>query len=81
MNFAERLKMVLEYNHVTQRQLAKDIEVSTSTISRWCNGKGLPDVGELEKICHTLFIQPTYFMGSEPLLEKLLQKYSDGLIK
>ena len=41
---------------LTQAKLAEKIFVSEKTISKWENGKGLPDTASLPKLCEILDI-------------------------
>ena len=37
---------------ITQKELAETLLVSPQTISKWENGKAIPDIGLLKEICH-----------------------------
>lgn len=44
MNFSEKLKEIRKKEGISQEQLAEKIGVSRQAITKWENGKGLPDV-------------------------------------
>ena len=42
--------------NLTQEQLAEKLGVSNKTISKWENGKCMPDYGIIQKLCETLHV-------------------------
>lgn len=42
MNFCDIVKAVRVYLGITQEQLARDLNISFSTINRWENGRTIP---------------------------------------
>jgi transcriptional regulator with XRE-family HTH domain len=42
MNFSDIVKAVRVYLGITQEQLARDLNISFSTINRWENGRTIP---------------------------------------
>ena len=48
------LKLARQQKGLTQEQLAETLSVTTSAISKWENGKNLPDTDMLLKIALTL---------------------------
>ena len=42
--------------NLTQEQLAQQLGVSNKTISKWENGKCMPDYSIIQKLCEALFM-------------------------
>ncbi|QNB45635.1 helix-turn-helix domain-containing protein [Thermanaerosceptrum fracticalcis] len=42
MNFSDIVKAIRVYLGITQEQLARDLNISFSTINRWENGRTIP---------------------------------------
>lgn len=67
--------------NLTQMQLAQRLHVSDKTISKWENGYGLPDIGNLEPLANALGISLTELMicerkGGENHTEETAQEES-----
>ena len=54
---------------LTQAKLAEKIFVSEKTISKWENGKGLPDTSVLTKLCEVLEVSLNELLSGERLLK------------
>ncbi len=52
--FAEQLNAVRKERHITQEQLAQELSVSRTTISRWESGKVLPDIETIKHLSQVL---------------------------
>ncbi len=61
--FAERLKEVLRVKELTQYKLAKALNTSHQTVSRWCAGMREPNFDMLLAICKELDEDPNYLLG------------------
>jgi len=48
--FAELLITLRRRDNISQAQLAKELNVTTSAVSKWENGKNFPDISTFEKI-------------------------------
>ena len=59
LNFAENIRKLRRENGFTQEQLAEKIGVSNKTISKWENGKCMPDYSVVE-ILHKESILPAH---------------------
>lgn len=46
------IKSLREENNLTQEQLAEKLNVSNKSVSRWENGKTMPDLSLLDMICN-----------------------------
>lgn len=61
-NFGMRLRQARKDNKITQRDLAKMLDVSFSSISEWENGHHRPDLNILENICQILNVQASWLL-------------------
>ena len=48
--FADNLKFLLKYKGDTQSQLAKELDLTTASVSRYCSGEQIPRIDVLDKI-------------------------------
>lgn len=65
MNFCENLKKEMAYRKVTQEMLAKRLNVSQATVSRWAKGINEPDLQGLFLLCKILETTPNELLGWE----------------
>jgi len=74
-NIARKLKKLRKANHYTTQELADKVNVSQSYISRFENGRAIPDIDMLERILHALGSNLSTFFSSEmdDLPEDLIQ--------
>ena len=61
--FAERLSKVLQENQISQRDLAKKINMSQSIVNNYCTGKREPKLDVLMLICKALHETADYLLG------------------
>ena len=52
--FAQQLNAIRKERHITQEQLAQEMNVSRTTISRWESGKALPDIETIKRLSQVL---------------------------
>ena len=50
--FSENLRDLLDKQHKTQRALAKYMQVTEATASRWVNGEAMPRADKVDKMAH-----------------------------
>ena len=50
MNLSDEIKYVRQKAFLTQAEFAKELHVSFSTVNRWENGKGKPNLSALKSI-------------------------------
>lgn len=50
---------------MTQESLAEKLDVNVKSISRWENGKNMPDYSVIENLCHTLDINVNELLNGE----------------
>ena len=66
--------------NLTQEQLAEKLGVSNKTISKWENGKCMPDYSIIEELCETLSISLPELMDGEDEVEDSVRVYDDEQI-
>lgn len=62
-NTAERLKLLLDENRITQTELAKRTGLSKATVNQYVRGDNLPRQKNLTKLAKALHTTETYLMG------------------
>lgn len=63
---AKNLSHMLKLRGMTQFELASRMNVSTATISNWCNGVKLPRMDKIDKICAILQINRSDLIEDKP---------------
>lgn len=66
--------------NLTQEQLAEKLGVSNKTISKWENGKCMPDYSVIQKLCETLHVTLAELMDGEDAAAESVRTYDDGQI-
>ena len=66
--------------NLTQEQLAEKIGVSNKTISKWENGKCMPDYSIIEQLCKELSVTLSELMDGEDAAEDSVRVYDDEQI-
>ena len=66
--------------NLTQTQLAEKLGVSNKTISKWENGKCMPDYSIIENLCNTLGITITEFIDAEDAADDSIRMYDEKQI-
>lgn len=59
----EKLKTVLFYHNMTQKELAQKIGVTEASMCRYCNNERDPKAKTVVKICQTLNISSDWLLG------------------
>lgn len=59
------IKKLREKNHITQKNLAEQLNISDKTISKWETNRGLPDVAMIEPLAKALGISVTELLTGE----------------
>lgn len=83
MNQEQIGKFILECRNkkgLTQTELAEKLNVTNKTISKWENGKGLPDISLLEPLCDELDITVNELLNGEKIEKKNVTKKSEETI-
>ncbi len=63
---------------LTQVELAEKLGVTDRSISKWENGRGMPDVSLFEDLCHILWISVNELLKGETILNEDLEKISSA---
>ncbi len=63
--------------NLTQEQLAEKLGVSNKTISKWENGKCMPDYGIIQDLCKELEISIPELMDGEDIGNSSMRLYDD----
>ena len=66
--------------NLTQEKLAQQLGVSNKTISKWENGKCMPDYSIIQKLCETLHVTLPELMDGEDATENSVRVYDDEQI-
>lgn len=66
--------------NLTQEQLADKLGVSNKTISKWENGKCMPDYSIIQALCEALHVTLPELMDGEDTVEDSLRVYDDAQI-
>lgn len=61
----------------TQEQLGEKLGVSNKTISKWENGRCMPDYGVIEPLCKELGISVAELLDGEEAEDKSIRTYDD----
>ncbi|MCD7835413.1 MAG: helix-turn-helix domain-containing protein, partial [Lachnospiraceae bacterium] len=69
--FGELLKLLRKQQGLNQKELADKLYVSASAVSKWENGKNLPDLIMLKKLTEILQISYDNLLCPEEALKKL----------
>jgi len=77
--FANHLLYLLEHQGKTQVDMARDLDVSTGTVSSWVNGQKFPRADAIERIAFYLGCRMSTLL-EENGLEVYLKDEDDGLL-
>ena len=66
--------------NLTQEQLAEQLSVSNKTISKWENGKCMPDYSIIQKLCEAIHVTLPELMDGEDAAEDSVRVYDDEQI-
>lgn len=67
-NFAENLQYFLRINGFTQADMARYMKISSATAANWANGKIMPRVDKIQKLCNWFGIEKSELL--EPRKEE-----------
>lgn len=65
---------------LTQAKLAEKIFVSEKTVSKWENGKGIPDTNSLYKLCEVLEVSINELLSGEKIIKENNGQKNDELL-
>ena len=66
--------------NLTQEQLAEQLGISNKTVSKWENGKCMPDCGIIQKFCDALYVMLPELMDGKDAAQDSVRAYDDGQI-
>lgn len=66
--------------NLTQEQLAERLGISNRTVSKWENGKCMPDYGIIQKLCDALHVTLPELMDGEDATQDSVRVDDDGQI-
>ena len=66
--------------NLTQAQLAEKLGVSNKTVSKWENGKCMPDYGVIQPLCTELGVTVSELMDGEEQAQDIIRAYDDEQI-
>lgn len=66
--------------NLTQEQLAEQLGISNKTVSKWENGKCMPDYDIIQKLCDVLHVTLPELMDGEDVAQDSVRIYDDGQI-
>ncbi len=76
-NFIEKKR---KGQNLTQAQLAEKLGVSNKTVSKWENGKCMPDYGVIQPLCTELGVTVSELMDGEEQAQDSIRAYDDEQI-
>ena len=78
MTLGARIKYLLKFKGLTQKDLAQGIGVNQCAITRWANNLLKPNVDNLEKIANFFEITLFELLGYSKTFDDLLEAYDKG---
>ena len=66
--------------NLTQEQLSQQLGVSNKTVSKWENGKCMPDYSIIQKLCDALHVTLPELMDGEDAADSSVRVYDDEQI-
>ena len=79
--FAQQLHAIRGERHITQEQLAQELNVSRTTVSRWETGSNMPDVGMLVELADFYNIDLREIIDGERKSERTEKEEKETLHK
>ncbi len=65
MHFSERIAEAIKDSSYSQKEIAKELNISESNITNWKKGQNLPSVDVLYRLCILLNESADYLIGLE----------------
>ena len=79
MTFGNRLKYILNFKKISQRDFAHSVSISESQLSKLLNNKKKPTVKEINKINKALSISYDCIIGNIELFDDMLEICGNSL--
>lgn len=80
MKLGERIKIMLKFKNMTQKDLAKKIGSSEALVSRWCKCLLQPKLKHAKKIADCFGITLDMLVGECKLFDELLAQVECALV-
>lgn len=74
------IALLRKENNLTQEDLADKLRVNVKSVSRWENGKNMPDISLLPSLCKILGISLEELFAGEKLKQEKRQKVYDDIL-
>ncbi len=71
---AKWIKEIRLKNHLTQQDLAKHLGVTYQAVSKWENGKNIPDITIIQKLCQDYSLDIQEVLVGTPSKKKMISK-------
>lgn len=68
--FSQRLKEIIDYKGIKQAELARQLKVDRSTITKYINGENTTTTSRLDDIANYFNINPAWLLGYDVPMEK-----------
>jgi transcriptional regulator with XRE-family HTH domain len=65
--FGYALQRALQYRHISERQLAKQLEIDARKVAQWRTGKSLPDLYQTQALAAALRVSEDLFRNPPPV--------------
>ncbi len=78
ITFSNNLRYYLELNEKTQADLCEYMNVSSATVSDWCNGKKMPRMDKIQTICNWLRIEKSDLLEDKKSKNSSYYLYDDA---
>ena len=69
--FGKLIKEIRKKNNLTQKNLADKYNVTYQAVSKWENGKNMPDVSLIKEITDSFYILVEFFIDYRRMLVKI----------
>ena len=61
--FAERFRSIIDENKISRYKIAKELDVSQSTVANWYHGDSEPKATQIVVLCKYLDVSAAYLLG------------------
>ncbi len=68
------IKKIRKENHLTQQEFASRYGVTYQAVSKWENGKNIPDVALLKQICEDYHMDLNDFLDGDYIPKKRIER-------
>ena len=80
MELGKRIRTILKFKGISQKDLAIGIGVNECLVSRWCNGLAKPKIENVEKLANFLTCSIIELLGYSRLFNELLEQVERRLV-